>query len=146
MELTALARTVLIERLVEQENAAAHLHVLACVAEATAYLARQEADAAQRVLSEVKVWLALLPDDTALELRAPKRDADPAKRLGVRPRPVPRSDEASLKLGNFPEFEIRKLCGFEIPKLRGFETASPCPAFRARGETAAASPCCRAFR
>ena len=37
------------------------------------------------MLSEVKVFIALLPDDAALELLAPMPEAaDPAKRLGVR--------------------------------------------------------------
>jgi hypothetical protein len=68
------------------EERAVHLHVLACVAEATAHLARQEADAAQRRLSEVKAWPALLPDGASLELLAPMPDAaDPGRRLGARP-------------------------------------------------------------
>jgi hypothetical protein len=63
-----------------------------------------EADAAQRLLSEVKVWLALLPDDASLELRAPKSDAtDPAMRLGVRPRlPVPKPNAGAERLPQSP--------------------------------------------
>jgi hypothetical protein len=43
-----------------------------------------------RSLSELKIFIALLPDGCRLELLAPKPDAtDPAKRLGVRlPRPA----------------------------------------------------------
>ena len=67
---------------------------MAAVADACAHIAREQADAAQRTLSEVKVWLALLPDGAKLELIAPKLNADaPADVLGVRPRPpVPRPD------------------------------------------------------
>jgi hypothetical protein len=80
MELTALARTVLIDRLVALEADAAHLTALAAVADAYAHVAREKADTAQRTLSEVKVWLALLPDDARLELRAPKpASASPAR-------------------------------------------------------------------
>jgi hypothetical protein len=49
-----------------------------------AWRARQEADAAHRSLSELKVFIVLLPDDYRLELRAPMPDAaDSAKRLGA---------------------------------------------------------------
>ena len=67
---------------------------MAAVADACAHVAREQADAAQCTLSEVKVWLALLPDGAKLELIAPKVNADaPADVLGVRPRlPVPRPD------------------------------------------------------
>jgi hypothetical protein len=94
MDLTALSQTVLVDRLVVLENAAAHATAMAAVADAYAYRAREQADAAQRLLSEVKVWLALLPDDCRLELRAPKpASASPAELLGVRPHlPVPRPD------------------------------------------------------
>ena len=93
MELTRLAPT-LIDRLLVLETNAAHLTAMAAVADACAHVAREQADAAQRTLSEVKVWLALLPDGAKLELIAPKLNADaPADVLGVRPRlPVPRPD------------------------------------------------------
>jgi hypothetical protein len=93
MELTRLAPT-LVDRLLVLENNAAHATVMADIAANAAWRARQEADAAQAVLSQCKVWLALLPDEAMLELRAPMADADdPAMRLGVRPRlPVPRPD------------------------------------------------------
>jgi hypothetical protein len=98
MELTALARTVLIDGLLVLENAAAHATAMAAVADAYAHVAREKADAAQRSLSEVKVWLALLPDHTKLELRAPMPDAaDPAKRLGVRLPSVPVSRSADAR-------------------------------------------------
>jgi hypothetical protein len=75
----------LIERLLALETNAAHLSVLADVAAAYAHVAREKADAAQRTLSEVKVFIALLPEGTVLEPRAPMPDADdPAERLGVR--------------------------------------------------------------
>jgi hypothetical protein len=87
MDLTALARTVVIGRLVALEADAAHFTALAAVADAYAHVAREKADAAQRTLSEVKVWLALLPDDARLELCAPKpASASPPELLGVRPR------------------------------------------------------------
>ena len=93
MELTRLAPT-LIDRLLVLETNAAHLTAMAAVADACAHVAREQADAAPRTLSEVKVWLALLPDGAKLELIAPKLNADaPADVLGVRPRlPVPRPD------------------------------------------------------
>ena len=68
---------------------------MAAVAEHLAWRERQEADAAQRTLSEVKLWRALWPDGAKLELIAPKLKLDaPADVLGVRPRlsrPAPRS-------------------------------------------------------
>jgi hypothetical protein len=65
-----------------------------------AWRARQEADAAQRVLSEVKVFLALLPDGTRLELRAPKpASALPAELLGVRPHLPASSAPPRIPLG-----------------------------------------------
>jgi hypothetical protein len=83
----------LVARLLGFEENAAHLSVLADVAAAYAHVAREKADAAQAGLSAIKVWLALLPDDVGLELRAPKpASASPPERLGVRPRSVPRSD------------------------------------------------------
>ena len=91
MELTRLAPT-LIDRLLVLETNAAHLAAMAAVADACAHVARQQADAAQRTLSKVKVWLALLPDGAKLELIAPKLNADaPADVLGVRPRHPSRS-------------------------------------------------------
>jgi len=79
LELTRLAPT-LIDRLLVLEQRAAHLHALACVAEATAWMARQRADSAHATLSACKVFLALLPDDARLELRAPKpASASPAR-------------------------------------------------------------------
>jgi hypothetical protein len=85
--------SVLIDRLLKLETDAAHLTALAAVADAYAYVAREKADQAQRALSEIKVFLALLPADTAFELKAPRPGADDlAKRFGVRLRPVPRSD------------------------------------------------------
>jgi hypothetical protein len=82
----------LVDRLLVLEKNAVHLSVLADVAAAYAHVAREKADAAQRTLSEVKVWLALLPDGAKLELIAPKLNA-PADVLGVRPRlPVRRPD------------------------------------------------------
>jgi hypothetical protein len=94
MELAALARTVIIDRLVALEDAAAHAAVLAAVADNAAWRARQEADAAQATLSAVKIFLALLPENCRLELRAPKLNAEaPADRLGVRLRlPAPPPD------------------------------------------------------
>ena len=91
MELSALAPT-LNERLIKLETDAAHAHAMAAVAEHLAWRARQEADRKQAVLSEVKVFIALLPDDIRLELLAPMPDAgDPARRLGVRlPAAAPR--------------------------------------------------------
>ena len=87
MNLTALSGTVLIERLLVLESDAAHLTALAAVADACAHVAREKADAAQHTLSEVKIFLALLPAGTELELRAAKpASALPAERLGVRPR------------------------------------------------------------
>jgi hypothetical protein len=76
------------------ENNGAHATVMADIAANAAWRARQEADAAQAVLSQCKVWLALLPDAAKLELRAPKPDASaPPERLGVRLRlPVLRPD------------------------------------------------------
>jgi hypothetical protein len=85
LELTRLAPT-LIDRLLVLEQRAAHAHAVAAVAEHLAWRERQEADAAQRLLSEVKIFLALLPDDAKLELRAPKpAAASPPEVLGVRP-------------------------------------------------------------
>src|SRR5258705_22447 len=83
----------LVDRLLVLEKNAAHLTVMAAVADACAHVAREKADAAQRTLSEVKVWLALLPDGTKLELRAPRpASTSPAELLGVRPHlPVPPS-------------------------------------------------------
>jgi hypothetical protein len=75
----------LVERLLALEQNAAHLSIMADVAAAYAHVARGKADAAQATLSACKVFIALLPDDCRLELRAPKPDAaDPAVRLGVR--------------------------------------------------------------
>ena len=101
MELDELP-SVLLDRVVDMEAAAQHRHALACVAEATACLARRDADVAQHVLSEIKVWLALLPDGAKLELRAAKPDAvDPAARLGVRARlPVPRLAREEVRLAS----------------------------------------------
>jgi hypothetical protein len=83
IELTRLS-PVLVDRLLVFEQQAAHL---TAVADASAHVARERADAAQRALSEVKVFVALLGDDTKLELKAPKPGvADPAARLGVRVR------------------------------------------------------------
>jgi hypothetical protein len=83
LELTRLAPT-LVERLLVLEERAAHAHAVAAVAEHLAWRERQEADRLQAVLSEVKVWIALLPDDTKLELRAPKpASASPAELLGA---------------------------------------------------------------
>ena len=58
------------------ETNAAHLTAMVAVADACAYVAREQADAAQRTLSEVKVWLAMLPDGAKLELIAPKLNAE----------------------------------------------------------------------
>jgi hypothetical protein len=88
--------SVLIDRLLKLETDAAHLTALAAVADAYAYVAREKADQAQRALSEIKVFLALLPADTAFELKAPRPGADDlAKRFGVRLRPVPFRSRAS---------------------------------------------------
>jgi hypothetical protein len=58
---------------------------------------RQEADRLQAVLSSVKIFLALLPDDTRLELRAPKPNTEaPADRLGVRRASRPERCAASV--------------------------------------------------
>jgi hypothetical protein len=51
-------------------------HAVAAVAEHLAWRERTQADEAQRVLRQCKVFLALLPDEAALELIAPKPDAD----------------------------------------------------------------------
>jgi hypothetical protein len=61
LELTRLAST-LVERLLVLEERAAHAHAVAAVAEHLAWRERQRADRLQAVLSEVKVWIALLPD------------------------------------------------------------------------------------
>jgi hypothetical protein len=97
MQLTALGPTI-IDRLLVLETAAAHAHAVAAVAEHLAWRERQEADRLQAVLSEVKVFLALLPDDCRLELKAPRPSAEaPADRLGVRLRlPVSRPDREFL--------------------------------------------------
>ena len=92
MELTRLAPT-LIDRLLVLETNAAHLTAMAAVADACAHVAREQADAAQRTLSEV-IWLAMLPDAAKLELIAPKLNADaPAdvRRAPAPSRPAPRS-------------------------------------------------------
>jgi hypothetical protein len=66
------------------EQPAAHAYAVAAVAEHLAWRERTQADEAQRVLSQCKVFLALLPDEAALQLIAPKLDADdPAARLGA---------------------------------------------------------------
>src|SRR5262249_59831787 len=84
MELERLPLTLL-DGLLVLEQQAAHLTALAAVADACAHVAREKADAAQRALSEVKIRLSLLPDDTRLELRTPKSGSeDAAARLGVR--------------------------------------------------------------
>ena len=54
MELTRIGPT-LVDRLLE--NQAAHLSVMADVANAYAHVAREKADAAQRSLSELKIFL-----------------------------------------------------------------------------------------
>jgi hypothetical protein len=78
------------------EQRAAHAHAVAAVAEHLAWRERTQADEAQRVLSQCKVFFALLPDDSALELLAPKPDADdPAARIGVRLRSARRESGAS---------------------------------------------------
>jgi hypothetical protein len=74
MRLDAL-KPDLVDRLLRLETEAHHLTGLAAVADAYAYVAREKADAAQRALSEVKVFLALLPDGAALHLLAPVPDA-----------------------------------------------------------------------
>ena len=58
------------------EQPAAHAYAVAAVAEHLAWRERTQADEAQRVLRQCKVFLALLPDEAALELIAPKPDAD----------------------------------------------------------------------
>ena len=79
MELSALAPT-----LIELETDAAYAHAMAAVAEHLAWRARLEADRKQAMLSEVEVFLALLPDDAALELLAIEPDAaDPAQNHGA---------------------------------------------------------------
>jgi hypothetical protein len=97
LELTALAQTVLIDLLVVLENAAAHATAVAAVADACAHVAREKADQAQRALSEIKVFVTLLDDDTTFRLLAPMPDAgDPALRLGVRPHlPVLKPDSVA---------------------------------------------------
>jgi hypothetical protein len=100
MELTALTRTVIIDRLIVLENAAAHATVLAAVADNAAWRARQEADSAQATLSACKIFLALLPDGTKLELRAPKpASASPPELLGVRPHLPAPSAPPKIPLG-----------------------------------------------
>ena len=99
MDLTALARLVVLEA------DAAHLTALAAVADAYAYCARERADAAQRALSEIKIFIALLPDGTAFELKAPRPNAEaPADVLGVRPRlrPEIRSGVSFMPRPAFP--------------------------------------------
>jgi hypothetical protein len=110
MELDKL-KLELVDRLLVLETKAAHLSVMADIAAAYAHVAREKADTAQRRLSEVKIFLALLPDDTALELRAPMpADADPAKRLGVRLRlPAPRPDRGVAPCPNPPSPRPSKL-------------------------------------
>jgi hypothetical protein len=50
------------------------------------------ANSAQATLSACKIFLALLPDDAKLELKAPMLGSDdPARQLGVRMCPVPSS-------------------------------------------------------
>jgi hypothetical protein len=95
MDLTALSGTVVVDRLLVLENAAAHAHAVAAVAEHLAWRARQEADSAQALLSSAKIFLALLPAGTSLELRAPKpASPSPAELLGVRPH-LPRPEMPS---------------------------------------------------
>jgi len=75
----------LIDRLVVLESEAQHLTALAAVADAYAHVAREQADVAQGALSEIKVWIALVPAEATLELIAPKPEsALPPERLGVR--------------------------------------------------------------
>jgi hypothetical protein len=78
--------------------------------------ARQEADSAQRLLSAVKVWLALLPDDAKLELRAPKSTAGaPVKLLGVRRHLPPRRPARSGGFGRPWKAPQRlSLAGFSV--------------------------------
>jgi hypothetical protein len=93
MDLSALRQSAVIDRLLRLETEAHHLTAMAAVADACAYVAREKADTAQRSLSEIKVFIALLDDGATFDLRAPMPDADdPAQRLGVRLRPVPRPD------------------------------------------------------
>ena len=76
--------STLIDRLLQMEQRAAHAHAVAAVAEHLAWRERTQADEAQRMLRQCKVLLALLPDEAALQLIAPKLDADdPAARLGA---------------------------------------------------------------
>ena len=57
------------------------------VAEHLAWREQKEADRLQAVLSSVKIFLALLPEGSKFELKAPKLNAEaPADRLGVRVR------------------------------------------------------------
>ena len=128
MELTRLAPT-LIDRLLALETNAAHLTAMAAVADACAHVAREQADAAQRTLSEVKVWLALLPDGAKLELIAPKLNADaPADVLGVRPRlPVPRPDrEEPARTASAPESSATPPAGTAMTPMPS-AAAGPAP-------------------
>jgi hypothetical protein len=85
MELGSLSQE-LIDRLLGLETQAQHLTALAAVADAYAHVARGKADAAQRSLSEIKIFVALLDDGATFRLLAPLPDAeDPAQRLGIRP-------------------------------------------------------------
>lgn len=125
----------LVDRLLVLEKNAAHLTVMADVAAAYAHVAREKADAAQAVLSQCKVFLALLPDGAKLELRAPLPDADnPAKRLGVRlpvlqkrnmvallPPPVPRSDRKQKPLRH-PLSRLSMMRGTYAPTTRPAES------------------------
>jgi hypothetical protein len=67
MQLTSLSQELL-ARLLKLGDAASHASVLAAVADNAAWLAHQRADAAQAVLSAVKIFVALLPDHTTREL------------------------------------------------------------------------------
>ena len=157
MDLTALSRTVVIDRLLVLEGEAQHLAALAAVADACAHVARERADAAQRTLSEVKVFIALLPDDAALELRAPRPDAaDPAARLGVRAiLPAPKSNRgvgacqtlnSSLAIGSSLRVWLRAKSALERVLLKkrqarpSLETAARQRAFRAATSSGPVAP------
>jgi hypothetical protein len=146
MQVDALARTVLIDRLLDLEERAAHLSVMADIAANAAWRARQEADQAQRLLSEVKVFIALLPDDSTLELLAPRDADDPAKRLGVRVRhrTARRKERSAPQSKDQPAPSFSDLVAAINPQPRVLrpdrEEPSPCPDVHVPANSVTAAP------
>jgi hypothetical protein len=137
VELARLS-SVLIDRLLELETDAAHLTALAAVADAYAYVAREKADQAQRALSEIKVFLALLPADTAFELKAPRPGADRQTfrcASGTRHdgdsrsgRGTGRGDDAEAYFGAWSRARLGSTRAMAAANLRSIATPSRVPA------------------